>query len=134
MGLVQAGTLDTNILLRFLLGDQPAQFARAKKLIIDEPRIWHISMLSIAEIVFVLEGMGFTRQEIKRNVDTLSGYRNLYFARAVATPALELYVRRPALSFIDACLVFEATAESAELLWTFDKKLARQAPATKLLQ
>jgi predicted nucleic acid-binding protein len=132
MSLVLEGTLDTNILLRFLLGDVPKQSAEARKLI-EQPRIWHVSVLSIAEIVFILEGKGFSRSEIKQNIAVLSSYPNLYMARAIVDPALELYVTHPALSFIDTCLVHEASAEQADPLLTFDQKLARQVPGVELV-
>ncbi len=107
MSLALEGTLDTNILLRFLLADVPRQSVRARKLI-ERQTNWHVSSLSIAEIVFVLEGMRFARKEIKQNIEVLSSYANLHIARAVIHPALELYVTHSALSFIDACLVYEA--------------------------
>jgi len=133
MSLALEGTLDTNVLLRFLLADVPAQSAKARRLI-ERPKNWHVSLLSIAEVVFVLEGKGFTRTEIKQNIAVLSSYTNLYIARAIVHPALELYTTHPALSFIDACLVYEAAAQHAEPLWTFDQKLARQAVGAELVK
>jgi uncharacterized protein len=133
MGAVYDGTLDTNVLLRFLLGDVPAQSEASKK-IITGGGPWYVSLLSVAEIVFVLEGLGFTRPEIKQNIEVLAACRSLSMHRSVALPALELFVLRPALSFIDACLPHEATAEDAAPLLTFDKKLARQTSVGKLVQ
>lgn len=127
-----SGSLDTNVLLRFLLGDVPDQHRQAKALI-NEPKIWHVSNLAIAEIVFVLESMNFTREEIKHNIDVLSSYTNLYIARSVIHPAMELYVSHASLSFVDACLAYDAAAEHALPLWTFDRKLARQTEEARLL-
>lgn len=132
MSLNLKGTLDTNILLRFILADVPAQHHKAR-LLIEQSKSWHVSLLTIAEIVFILEGKGFTRIEVKQNIDVISSYQNLHFTRAVVHPALELYVTHPALSFIDSCLVFEAEVEHAQPLWTFDKKLAKQLPTAKLV-
>jgi predicted nucleic-acid-binding protein len=132
MGLGLEGTLDTNILLRFLLADNAQQY-RVARALIEKPKLLHVSVLTIAEIVFVLEGKGFTRHEIKQNIEALSAYRNLYMSRAIIMPAAELYAKHPSLSFIDACLAYEAAQESAEPLYTFDKKLARQAPHTRLV-
>ena len=132
MSLAIDGTLDTNILLRFLLKDVQPQHQKAKK-IVESSKIWHISMLSIAEIVFVLTGIGFTRDEIKINIELLSNYSNLYMQRNIVLPALDLYATHPAISFMDACLAFESVAEYATPLWTFDRKLANQVPQAKLL-
>jgi predicted nucleic-acid-binding protein len=134
MSLALQGTIDTNILLRFILKDVPDQFDKAKALIEGSTGPYYVSLLSIAEIVFILEGAGFNREEVKRNIDFLCGYPILYINRLVVLQALELYVSHPALSFIDACLAYEADAEYAPPLLTFDKKLAKQAPQAQLLK
>lgn len=132
MSLALAGTLDTNILLRFLLADVPEQHTKAKRKI-ESNQLWYISNLSIAEIVFVLEGLGVPRDLVAKNLYLLSSYTNLYMNRQVIIPALDLYLSRPSLSFIDAALAYEAIAETATPLLTFDRKLANQAESAKLL-
>lgn len=126
------GSLDTNVILRFLLNDDKQQLKEAEKLIIS-PKSFRVSLLSIAEAVFVMEGKGFDRTVIKENLEALCSVANLHILRLVVLSAALLYSQRPALSFVDACLAFEAEVESAEPLWTFDKKLAKQAPHTKLI-
>jgi predicted nucleic-acid-binding protein len=132
MGLGLNGTIDTNILLRFLLADDAVQYQAAKKLI-ERPTLLWVSVLSIAELVFVLEGKGFSRLEIRENIMVLSSYKNLYLTRNIILPAIDLYVNHPALSFVDTCLAYESKEEYAEPLYTFDKKLAKQTPHTKLV-
>ena len=127
-----AGSLDTNILLRFLLADDARQSHQSQALI-EASKSLKVSILCIAEIVFIMEGKGFGRAAIWRNIETLSSVNNLQMPIGIILPATELYVKQPALSFIDACLAFEANAVSAEPLWTFDMKLAKQAPHTKLV-
>src|SRR5438477_8013960 len=114
-----SGTLDTNILLRLILNDVPDHNKKARE-IIERPGTWHVSVLSIVEAVFVLEGKGFSRYEVKQNVDVICALPNISVNRDIIQPAIELYALHPSLSFVDACLAFEA--ETAQPLWTFDKK------------
>lgn len=132
MSLALEGTLDTNILLRFLLQDNAAQYLSARK-VVEAPRNLRISLLSLAEIVFILEGLELTRDEIRENIEKLASYRHLHMPRGIVVPALALWVAHPALSFVDCFLSIEAEAEHAQPLWTFDKKLAKQASAAKLV-
>lgn len=125
------GTLDTNIILRYLLVEKPL-YEQAKHLI-TRRGTKRVSLLTLAEVVYILEGKKFTRQEISQNLLSLAALDTLDLPRAVVQPALEIYISRPAISFVDACLAFEADVTDASPLWTFDKKLANQVPHTRLV-
>ncbi len=129
---MHAGSLDTNVLLRLILADDLKQNQQARRLF-RQSKTWHVSLLSIAEIVYILEGKGYARGEIKQSLEVLCGLSELHLAREVIWPAAQLYSAQPSISFVDACLPFEAAANSAEPLRTFDKKLAKHAPHTKLI-
>jgi predicted nucleic acid-binding protein len=53
--------------------------------------------------------------------------------RVLFEGAMPLYIEHSGLSFEDCCLSVYAQLNNAEPLWTFDKKLANQAPNSKLV-
>ena len=53
--------------------------------------------------------------------------------QALFEKALALFIAHANLSFEDCCLAAYAQITDAEPLWTFDKKLANQAPSAKLI-
>ena len=56
-------SIDTNVVLRFLLNDIPAQTSRAKR-VLSTPPIY-VSDVVVTEAVFVLEnGLGYARQYV----------------------------------------------------------------------
>ncbi|MDQ5886548.1 MAG: hypothetical protein QG628_945 [Patescibacteria group bacterium] len=121
------GSLDTNIILRWILGDIEDQTKKTDQLI-NSGKLLNVSALVIAEVVYVLEAKDFTRAQIKVIVERLSSQKNLCFMRSVVIPAIKLYSQHPSISFVDACLIYEATESYAEPLYTFDKKLANKDP------
>lgn len=127
MSLNVVGSLDTNIILRWLFDDVPAQTTKVDKLI-GEGEFLRVSNLAIAEVVYILEAKGFTRSEIKTIIKRLCSQLNLYIERAVIVPAVELYEQHTSISFVDACLLYDATSSYAEPLYTFDKKLSNKDP------
>jgi predicted nucleic acid-binding protein len=84
----RTGWLDTNVILRYLLGDHPDQSRRARVLIESAERGERVLRLSahvLWETVFILESQGYTRAHI---ADVL--------ARLAAIPGIE--VERPSCS------------------------------------
>lgn len=133
MKLTLKGSLDTNIILRWVLGDIPEQTAKTD-LLINSGKPLRVSLLVIAEVVYILEATGFSRLQIQATIERLAGQQNLYLNRYVVVPAVRLYVKNNSISFVDACLVYDSSESGAVPLYTFDKKLANKSPQTiKLL-
>ena len=66
--------LDTNVLLRYLLRDEPIQAARAARALERDERFL-VSSVVLCELVWVLEtGYGFSRTQVAA---TLEGFRLL---------------------------------------------------------
>ena len=127
MSLNVAGSLDTNIILRWIFNDVPNQTGKVDNLI-GSGDFLRVSNLAIAEVVYILEAKGFTRSEIRVVLNRLCSQLNLYIERAVIEPAVGLYEKHTSISFVDACLLYDATSSYAEPLYTFDKKLANEDP------
>jgi len=133
MKLTLKGSLDTNIILRWVLGDIPEQTAKTD-LLINSGKPLRVSLLVIAEVVYILEATGFSRLQIQATIERLAGQQNLYLNRYVVVPAVRLYAKNNSISFVDACLVYDSSESGAVPLYTFDKKLANKSPQTiKLL-
>jgi predicted nucleic-acid-binding protein len=129
-----AGSLDTNVLLRLLLKDQPEQHQAVLALLDNSSGSFEVADTAIIEVAFVLErNYGFTRTAIAEDIGSLTMLPKLSCNRALFELALPLFVAHPGLSFEDCCLSVYAELQAATPLWTFDKKLASQATGAKLV-
>ena len=129
-----AGSFDTNAMLRLLLNDIPEQRAAVKKLLEQAAKQFAVADNVIIELVFVLvRYYGFNRLQATVAVDGLMRLSEIDCNRALFERALTLYIDHVSLSFEDCCLAIYAQLNDAEPLWTFDKKLANQAPTAKLI-
>lgn len=129
-----AGSLDTNILLRWLLKDVPQHYQQAIHLLNDTPGQLVVADTAIIEMVFVLESYyELSRPQIAEAVQAVMIVNTINCNRPLFTRVLPIYVKHPSLSFADCCLAVYAELNEAEPLWTFDKKLAKQFTNTKLL-
>ena len=126
------GSVDTNILLRLVVGDVSSQFTTAKKLI--ENGTYHVADIAIIEVIFALDRYyNVPRQQIAEVVFALAARPNLVLNRALFMAAIPNYIKHPRLSIEDCCLAEYARLNSALPLWTFDKKLAGQVVGCKEL-
>jgi len=129
------GSLDTNVLLRLLLNDVPAQHSAAKMLLSEASGQVSVADTAIIELVFVLERhYELTREQIAEATTGILQLKEINANRALFEMALPIYVDSLALSFEDCCLSAYAKIDDTEPLWTFDKKLANQSPSAKLLE
>lgn len=118
---------DTNILLRYLLGDIEEQFEFAKKqmMLARERKIMiFIPLLVLVEINFVLRGL--YQQPKEKVVNAIRNIAEQAFLnienREVILAALRIY-EKGTISLVDAIFAVQAKSRGLKLL-TFDKKLA----------
>lgn len=131
---VLAGSLDANVLLRLLLNDIPAQHSAVVGLIQKAKGQFAVADTAVIETVFVLgRNYSFSRTAIAEAVEGLISLPEINCNRALFEKVLPLFIKNPGLSFEDCCLVVYARLNNAEPLWTFDRKLARQALTAKLI-
>lgn len=116
-------SLDTNIVVRFLLNDIPSQNARAKALLSRSPT--YVSDVVATEAVFVLESFfGLDRPSVAHLIRMLIAVPGL-ISSFFLPDVIDLYLARPALSWVDCYAVIEAKISGNDL-YTFDKKLRNQ--------
>ena len=134
--------IDTNVLLRYLLGDDPRQFRRAKKLIMShKPAL--ITDVVLAETIWTLMGKryGFDKSKICVVVRALIGDQGFAFEDSqVIWSALRDYegskaIRGKSLDFSDALITrkseYVAQKKAAKFggLFSFDKAVAQLSGA-----
>ena len=120
--------LDTNVLARLLLQDDPDQFERARALL-GTPRHFTAPVTVLLELVWVLESNDCTPAEIGRGVGLLLNLPNFNPPQATAVRvALDAFVQ--GMDFADALHL--ALSQGEEALLTFDKAFAKKASKGKL--
>lgn len=127
--------LDTNVLVRFLVEDEPAQCAAAATLVNDavqRAEKIYLSDLVLAELVWVLErSYGFAHPEIS------STLRYLFRAAAIRFESPERVARAISqyesgkAGFADYLIRQHASDNGAATLYSFDRKLIAESLALK---
>jgi len=123
--------VDTNVLVRLLARDDPAQVAAAEAFV--APGAW-VSHLVLAETLWVLDAVyGRGPRPLAKAIDLLLDHQHLVLHDAdVVGAALAHFRARPALGFSD-CLLLETARKAGHLpLGTFDKSLARLPGAQRV--
>lgn len=129
--------LDTNIILRFLRGDNEVQYTEARRLF-EQATAGKIRLLLpslvVAEVVWTLEGFYHTsRRYIAEVLEALFATPNvILFEPRVIPRATELFAAH-AVDFVDAYLVSLAEETKTTRLATFNKKHFRRFPQLKLI-
>lgn len=126
-------SLDTNALLRWLLGDLPEQAAAVDRLLASGER-FAVDDAALIETVFVLERvMGISRPTVAQSIRALISSASLDFHRPLWAALASDCVRHPKVSIADLYLAVRAKADGDDPLYTFDKKLAQQIPGAALI-
>ena len=121
--------LDTNALVRYVVEDDVAQLAAAKRLIrkcVSEGQTLFVPVTVTLELEWVLRSsFEYAKDEVMQALSNLFSAAELTFESERALEvALQLY-REGSADFAD-CLHVALAAQAGELpLWTFDKRAAK---------
>jgi predicted nucleic-acid-binding protein len=119
--------VDTNVLLRLLIADDPAQAAKARQLFdranADHMAIW-VADTVLVELVWTL-----SRAYVRDRRDIVQALRGLAFH--AMREATDVFERGPA-DFADCLLCAKAAAAGCVQVATFDRGM-KGLPAVKLL-
>lgn len=130
--------IDTNVLLRYLLEDDPVQSAKAAKLI-GGSRTVLVTDVVLVETIWTLRGRKYQldKSELIKVIKALFQEPNIRFEDGQATwTALDQYRKSSGADFADALIVNKAKliasklGESFEGVYTFDKA-AQKLPGAK---
>ncbi|TAM59775.1 PIN domain-containing protein [bacterium] len=128
--------LDTNVLVRLLTGDDPAQQQRARAFIASNCSAaspGFVNRIVIVELVWVLESTyGYTRQQIAAAIDGLLRTQELT-VEDTSEVALSLSAYREGADFADALLSITNEAAGCEETATFDRRAAKRLAGFRVL-
>lgn len=115
--------VDTNVLVRLITRDDPAQVEAAQAYIAAGVRV---STLALAETIWVLRSTyGQSAVDQVNALRMLLGNAQVAFEdRELVEAALEEFDGTPGLSFSD-CLIVQSARKAGDTLGTFDRKLAK---------
>ena len=126
-------SLDTNCILRWLLGDVPEQMELVSTLVSFGEGVT-VADAVLIETAFVLEKLKKIRREtIVTALTAVIETENIRCSRELFMDVLPVYVNHPKLSFVDCYLEALARRTGAAPLLTFDQKLAHQLSGAQLL-
>jgi predicted nucleic-acid-binding protein len=117
--------LDTNVLVRYLVRDEPAQAARATRELERDERFL-VDGIVLCELVWVLEtGYGFSRRDIAATLEKVLATAQFEIeSKDLALAALDDF-RRSTADFSDCLLGRRNRAAGATETVTFDRGLRR---------
>jgi predicted nucleic-acid-binding protein len=124
--------VDTNLLVRLLVRNDPAQVEPAEDFVAGGAWVSH---LVLAETVWVLDAVHErTPAQLANAVELLLNHEHLALQDPeVVDRALAQFRARPAVGFSD-CMVLEIARKAGHLpLGTFDRALARLAGAARVV-
>ena len=123
--------VDTNVLIRLTVRDDPEQVASAEAFVAKGAWVSH---LVLVETLWVLRSVyGHSPSEIATAVEILLNHQDLMIQDSdVVAAALQHLRKRPALGFSD-CLILEVARKAGHVpLGTFDGDLSRLEGTQKL--
>lgn len=122
-----AGSLDTNVLLRYVLNDIESQAEAVRNMLAGESS-YVVSDHAIFEMVFVLERTyKFQRTEIGESVDAIVHHGRITCDIHFISTVLSLYLQEDKLSIIDCAILEYARQRPALPLKTFDKDMIKRS-------
>jgi predicted nucleic-acid-binding protein len=125
---MSAVSLDTNVLLRWLLGDVPEHTKLVEKLLAKN-NTYHVADMAIQEVVYVLERLlKMDRNQVVANIRAIMAQANINCNRGLFELALDIYEKHNSLSFVDCCLASYAQIDDVAPIYTFDKAFIKKLP------
>ena len=119
-------SVDTNVLVRALTGDDPVQSSAARAFIRDSGPVW-VSQLVLVETIWVLDSVyGCGKPQLVEALNRILDNKDLALEDpAVVRSALALYQSKAKVGFSD-CVMLERARSAGHLpLATFDRALGK---------
>jgi predicted nucleic-acid-binding protein len=128
-------SVDTNVLARAVLNDDPAQ-ARAARKLLRESSLIAVPLPCLCELAWVLrQGAKLPKDDVATAIRSLMNASNVVVNRPAAE--LGLAVLEAGGDFADGAIAYEGAWLGGETFVSFDEKavtvLAKQGEATRLL-
>jgi predicted nucleic-acid-binding protein len=126
---------DTNVLLRYVLADDPVQYKLALE-IMERAETVAVTNVALCELVWVLRSCyGVSRENIAATISGLRETRNIELDSAAVDAGLSVY--KSGADFADGVIDYEGRWLGGNVFVSFDKKavsaIAKQGRQTRLL-
>ena len=129
--------LDTNVVIRFLTQDDPAQRRAALRFGagLGKDHLAFLPLVGILELDWALRSkLGFSKADVIKAVSKLLNTRGLTVEHhSLVVKVLQLVEKNNA-DFADAMIACRSMDEGCDAIKTFDVKAARKVPGMELLQ
>lgn len=116
--------IDANILLRLILQDNQQLFNAAKVALMQPEKTCIVSSIILAEVIYVLRGMGFERENTSVAIGQLLEHPSFVYDEPCLERALSNYTTSN-LDFADCYLLARAKREKIKVL-TLDKAIKKR--------
>lgn len=121
--------LDTNVLVRYIVADDPAQLAAARRLVnqcLDEGLALFVPITVVLELEWALRSSyGFAKDEVLVTLSNLFSAAELTFESERGLEVALMLFREGSADFADCLHIALANQAGDSPLWTFDKEAAR---------
>lgn len=123
-------TLDTNVLVRLMMGDDEAQQAKAVE-VLEAAEVVAVSVHSLCEFSWVLgRSYGVERADIASAIRHILDLRNVVTNRPMVEAGLDIF--EAGGDFADGAIAFDSQWLGGETFVSFDKKAVRLLKANGL--
>ena len=127
-------SLDTNVIVRLFLDENPTQTKAAQDCLTTYDRI-EVADLAIIESLYILaDRYELGREKAVELINMVISHPRINCNRGLFARALPLYLKHRALSIEDCCLATYAELNGSSPLLTFDRMLANQSVHAELLK
>jgi len=124
-------SLDTNIIIRFLVNDDLKQGELVKKLLLKAEKnneVFFISIVVVLEIIYVLDSVyGYSREEIIFALEAMLSMSVLFFENVEVVQKLIISAGKTGIELEDLLIGVIAKEAGCEKTITFDKKAAKSS-------
>ena len=130
-------SLDTNVLVKFIIQDGSDQSKLATDVILNQETSYFVSRTVFFETISVLTNSKFysiSRNQAVKHLSFLLDQINIVCDRPILTLALHNFLDFPSLSFGDCLISAEVSCAGYDPLWTFDQKFAKKSPVAQILR
>lgn len=131
--------LDTNIIVRYLTGDDPEKAAACLTLMkrlesgAEQARLYEAHLTEVVYVLSSRSQYGLSHEEIRQRLLPILALKGLKLPRKkVYRRALDVYVLYPALDFEDALAVAYVEADGLEGLYSYDRDFDRVATVARV--
>ncbi|WJR65659.1 type II toxin-antitoxin system VapC family toxin [Neorhizobium sp. CSC1952] len=128
--------LDTNVILRTLVGDNPQQVTAAAEFgkRLGREYTAFVTLISLLELDWALRSQyGFKKKEVVLAIGKLLRTRGLVIESHALVVAALWQVENTNVDFADALIAARSLEEGCKSIKTFDKKAASRLPGMELL-